>query len=1103
MSKKNIYFYISVICFVLLSNRAGASDLPYKEGELLVRFAPKTKGIQRSIDERNKILSSFNAGTVKHSIKLVPGLSLVELPSNLTVADALPKLRGKNEILYVEPNYKVRLLSTFPDDTRFNELWGMNNTGQSGGTVDADIDAPQAWDIHTGSSDIIVAVIDTGVNYNHPDLSANMWVNEPELNGTTGVDDDDNGFFDDIYGYDFCNNDGDPNDDCWHGTHCAGTIGAIGNNGTGVAGVCWNVKIMALKFMDSYGYGWSYDAIACIDYAVQMGAKVLSNSWRYYEGNPYLTDVQALKDAAEAADANGVLFVAAAGNEGYDNDLYPAYPASYDCENIIAVMATDANDERSIWSYPYSSNWGATSVDLAAPGSDILSCVPYNIFGKYYEYSGGTSMATPHVAGACALIWSANPKLSHLQVKNIILNSVDKLDSLDGLCLTGGRLNLYNAVLEAANRPEILSKIDAVNDGDSVLPGEYITYTISYANPVTDPNDPNYIGTLTDAYIIDYLPEEVEPNNPFDPAYNYITHTCFWNIGTLSLGESNSVTLKVKVNNLAEPLGAITNLCVLRANEIGPITSVEITDVNSWNPGIIYVDKDAGAGSNTGMSWGNAYRDLQDALERARAGCGSEIWVAEGTYRPSERTDPNDSWSATFQLVDGVPIYGGFAGNETSRQQRKWLTNQTILTGDIDNDGDSNIKDVVTVTNVGQTTTIDGFTIIKGYWSGIYCDGGSPTISHNIIETNCDGIDCNNNSTPTISKCFVENNDQYGIFCENDSNAGISYCIVADNDDGGIYLNDSTGVIKNNCIHNNCADNDGNGIYIYNIYYPPPPTALIRNNSIVNNSGYGINSLWPEDANIINCILWGNNSGSDQLHSDNGTIENVRYSCIQNGDTNNGNINDDPLFYDDPNDPNNFHLSSNSPCIDEGDPNFAPEPDETDIDGEDRVVDGDSNGTQIVDIGADEYYWSPADFNGDEIVNFIDYARFANAWQSQPGDSNWDPNCNIGIPDNNHIDYNDLAVFCEDWLWQAGWDKPAGFMMMGRSAGETETAAFTASEISLQSISAEQQQIEKIEPLKIEQLIKWLEDVWLEEETQKLIDEDLWLKFVESLKKEM
>jgi subtilisin family serine protease len=210
MRSKIIYFCIAAVYFAFISNCVAASDLPYKEGELVVRFAPKTNGKQRTTDERNQILSSFNGGTVKHSIKIVPGLSLVKLPENLTVTDALSKLRGKSGILYVEPNYKIKLLSTFPNDPNGpkpspdgGEQWGLHNIGQTGGraVADADIDAPEAWDIATDSN-IIVAVIDTGVDYTHPDLAANMWHNPGEIPGN-GIDDDHNGYIDDIYGYDF------------------------------------------------------------------------------------------------------------------------------------------------------------------------------------------------------------------------------------------------------------------------------------------------------------------------------------------------------------------------------------------------------------------------------------------------------------------------------------------------------------------------------------------------------------------------------------------------------------------------------------------------------------------------------------------------------------------------------------------------------------------------------------------------------------------------------------------------------------------------------------------------------------------------------------
>jgi len=707
-----------------------------------------------------------------------------------------------------------------------------------------------------------------------------------------------------------------------------------------------------------------------------------------------------------------------------------------------------------------------------------------------------------------------------------------------------------------------LTIVDDVNDAGCIYPWNffeenYLTYEICYD---ADGNSAN------DVIIIDQLPFEVDyyasdPNGTYDPNSHMVT----WDIGNISAEDYNCIHLTVTVNYFAKPGSTFRNYCEIRNNQYSR-NAIEKTKVCCWGPEIIYVDVNA-TGFNNGTSWQDAYIDLQNALISASNCDGKNtIWVAGGTYKPAKYT-----WQifTAFQLVNDVAIYGGFPPGGGQRSPDIY---ETILSGDIDSDDTPDTDYVVTG---ADNAIIDGFTITKGYWAGLWCDGTSPTVRNCLITENGTGgfygggMYCVNSaspnltncifsgnlayyggglhseySSPNLTNCIIAYNNSNGIYgynsqlivsgctIEDNVNKGIDCsscdvivhnCIIKNNNGEGIYNNNSSSAaitnnrisgnkshgiysytaveieIKNNWIYGNGTGNSGDGIYIPNAW---PAPAVIRNNTIVNNAGYGINSLWPEDANIINCILWGNNSGSDQLHSDNGTIENVRYSCIQNGDTNNGNINDDPLFYDDPNDPNNFHLSSNSPCIDEGDPNFAPEPDETDIDGEDRVVDGDSNGTQIVDIGADEYYWSPADFNGDEIVNFFDYARFANAWQSQPGDPNWDPNCNIGIPANNHIDYNDLAVFCEDWLWQAGWDKPAGFMMMGRSAGETETVAFTASETSSQFISAEQQ-IEKVSPLKIEQLIKWLEQVWLEEETHKLIDEDLWLKFIESLKKEL
>jgi subtilisin family serine protease len=283
MSKKTIF--LLVVAFLLIWDLlAFASDYGYKEGELLVRFSPKTGNTQTTTAEKNAILDSLGGGEVKHTFKLVPELSVVSLPKGVKVKEVLDNFNKKDGILYAQPNYTLRALSTFPNDPCFSYLWGLHNVGQLyphekyygggfiRGTPDADIDAPEAWAI-TRDSNIIVAVIDTGIDYNHPDLAANMWHNPGEIPGN-GIDDDNNGYKDDVYGYDFCQwaqyRDSDPMDDVFHGTHVAGIIGAVGNNAQGVTGVCWNVKIMSLKFMQwGYvsgwgwgGYGSTSDAIA-------------------------------------------------------------------------------------------------------------------------------------------------------------------------------------------------------------------------------------------------------------------------------------------------------------------------------------------------------------------------------------------------------------------------------------------------------------------------------------------------------------------------------------------------------------------------------------------------------------------------------------------------------------------------------------------------------------------------------------------------------------------------------------------------------------------------------------------------------------------------
>lgn len=491
----------------------------YAPGEMLVRFAGKAGGIQRSTAEKNEILSFSGGAKVERNFRLVQGLSLVKLPTGLTVRDAVKTFNKADGILYAEPNYKIYLASTFPNDTRFNELWGMHNTGQTGGTADADIDAPEAWDIAT-DSDIIVAVLDTGIDYTHPDLAANMWVNPGEIPGN-GLDDDGNGYIDDVYGWDFADDDEDPIDYYYHGTHCAGTVGAVGNNNRGVVGVCWNVKIMNLKIFPNYeDEGFIAGAILAIEYGVDKGSRVLSNSW----GGGNKSD--ALEDAIEAADAKGVLFVAAAGNypqlPWFDNDAIPVYPASYDLNNIVAVMATDHYDNMSSFSH-----YGATSVDLGAPGSDILSTFPtymtpameYWGFSTDYETIGGTSMATPHVAGACALVWSVNPSLSHLEVKDVVRDEVDEIAALSGLCVTGGRLNIYKAALSVAGPQPFAHDDNVLTEVDT-----YVDITLKADDYDGLPDPP---GALS--YIITSLPEHGTLSAPGAGAISSVPYTLVGN----------------------------------------------------------------------------------------------------------------------------------------------------------------------------------------------------------------------------------------------------------------------------------------------------------------------------------------------------------------------------------------------------------------------------------------------------------------------------------------------------------------------------------------------------------------------------------------------
>jgi len=450
-----------------------AQTPPHVPGELLVRFQQGTSSLG---------MASAHAGaqsTAVREFQIVEGLQLVRFPDWMTIDEAIARYLNHLDVLYAEPNYIVQRLVT-PNDPDFGSLWGLHNTGQSSGTEDADIDAPEAWDITTGSSNVVVAVIDTGIDYNHEDLSANMFQNSDDCN-SNGLDDEGNGFVDDCYGIDKVNDDSDPMDDNDHGTHVSGTIGAAGNNSIGVVGVNWTVRLMACKFLDASGSGSTADAISCLEYVKLMkdrGVNIVAtnNSWG---GSGF---DQALFDAIDAHLQRGILFIAAAGNGGADqigdnNDNTALYPCNFYLPNVICVASTTRTDALSSFS-----NFGRRTVHLGAPGSEILSTTP----GNTYSTLSGTSMATPHVTGVAALLKAQDSNRDWKAIKNLILAGGDNNSALSNT-ITQKRLNA-NGALSCSNSVvrTRLKPVSSPITGTTGTPIDLAALHINCANPNGD-----------------------------------------------------------------------------------------------------------------------------------------------------------------------------------------------------------------------------------------------------------------------------------------------------------------------------------------------------------------------------------------------------------------------------------------------------------------------------------------------------------------------------------------------------------------------------------------------------------------------------------------
>jgi thermitase len=455
---------------------------PRAPGEIIVKLRSNGLSAMSAYSALSSTLSDFSVLEMRDS-STDSDLKLVRLKDDTQVEDAINRLQDVSSVEYAEPNYIVQKLGTrngTPNDGRFKELWGINNTGQKDfnqmgmpaqqGVPEVDVDVRKLWQQgKTGSRSVVVAVIDTGIDWEHEDLKDNLYTNPGEAGAlaNNGVDDDQNGFVDDVHGWNFTVdkqnrpvNNRNSSDDEGHGTHVAGTIGASGDNGIGVTGVNWQVSLLPLKFLDSDGSGTSMGAIDAINYATKMKVQVMNNSWG---GGAYS---RALEDAIKNAQAAGILFVAASGNNENDNDVKPTYPANYAVDNVLSVGAIDNRANASVWKTSTGivaggSSYGATTVHVFAPGTKIVSTVPGDKLctiappppgercahtSALYASYNGTSMATPHVSGVAALLMSADRSLSYADIKSRLIRTSKPTWKLRSKGVARGYISAFNAL---------------------------------------------------------------------------------------------------------------------------------------------------------------------------------------------------------------------------------------------------------------------------------------------------------------------------------------------------------------------------------------------------------------------------------------------------------------------------------------------------------------------------------------------------------------------------------------------------------------------------------------------------------------------------------
>ena len=796
-----------------------------------------------------------------------------------TLDDVVRAYARHPAVEYAEPDYYVKLCAV-PNDPLYPDQWALNRLG-----------APAAWDIHTGSSDVVVAVIDTGVIYDHPDLVDNMWVNEAELNGVEGADDDGNGYIDDIHGYDFANERGQPVDDFGHGTHVAGIIAATGNNSTDVAGICWDCRIMAIKMIDPDTLGPLSRAAVAIEYAVNNGADILSNSWGMNPPSEFL------EDAFEYAYSMGVISVAAAGNEASGRVFYPA---GY--QHVIGVAATSEGDGRASFS-----NFGSW-LDIAAPGVNILSLY----FGGTRVWQG-TSMACPHVSGACALLLSVNPYLSPADARDIIMQHADAISP--GTCRSNGRVNLYKA-LQGAIPARGYIRLDAesysgrdriaISVADSDLAGrgtqdatittgsddrEVVTLTetsapgvyvgaiptglddVSAEDGVVQLSDGDSIQaaycdehtggrtskvTVTATALADCRSPGLVGVQVLDagpkPVVSFSADETV--TATVSYSTARDMTAPIRVSGRGWSTthtvtlpGVLSQTDYYLSIELTDLVGNTTTDSNDGQGHTFTTDADPGD-----LRVPQDYATIQEALDRCWD--GRTVWVADGTYTGSGNRDIVFPGRAiTLRSVNGpercIIDCQGAAGN----MHRAFYFR--------DRQSRASILDGFTITGGYQHEELSNGILCKG--AGILCNSASPTIRSCILAQNSSsyagaGICCYNQSNPVIERCsFLDNDCAYqggAIAALEASEPNIVHCQFTRNSanfGGAIVLQTSSGVIEDCTFTENHSNVMGGGVL-------GSRRVQIRNCSFIGNtSDFGGGAVSQGTTVLLtNCLFVGN-----------------------------------------------------------------------------------------------------------------------------------------------------------------------------------------------------------------------------------------------------